>query len=1121
MSEESRDIPDGEERRRINEELDINILVEAAAGTGKTTSMVNRMVALIRRGKCEVGTIAAVTFTRKAAAELRSRFQVALEQAARDAVEHGLATDEAARLQSAVNQIERCFVGTIHAFCARLLRERPIEAGVDLAFREIEEHADALLRTQAWNEYVAALHATDDDILRELDELGITGFLTQRDEVLEELEELGLDIAQLESMFNSYVQYPDVEDWPTQDVPMPDLRPVMQEMREYADHMQAVEAIGFPSDRGNDKLMEFFERAPRLIRQVKPDRVADVMNLLARFHGSVGAVQKMWPVVSGEKIGKRESDRLKSFRERTKPLLTTWLECRYATIFRVLRPAKDVYDGIRTRAGVLNFQDLLMKAAELLRSNPSVREYFRARFTHLLVDEFQDTDPIQAEVMLLLTADDPHETQWKNCRPLPGSLFVVGDPKQSIYRFRRADIVTFNTVKDIMSRVSTPDDADSRVRNGDVIPLWTNFRSSKSVIGWINRVFAKVFPSKATRYSPSYHALEVGRHEEIDGDLTGVCTIKLPSGCSDSTAIELESSFVARAIRQALDEHQTIPRTQRQFDENEPHEAQARDFLILVHNKKYLTTFAETLEALGIPHEMSGAKAMDWLTEIQLLTHWLEAIYEPENSIALVAVLRGDLCGFSDPELYAFRKSGGRYDFRGTVPEGLASESAKRFEQAFRRLKSHADWLRRLPLFGAIERIVADLGLAARALTEESGQLRAGGLGKVVESLREAREQLHSLSDILGFLQNLQATDGEFDVSPAGPRNPNAVRLMNLHKAKGLEAPIVFLAGTAGAYLHPPTLHIDRTGDRPRGFAVVHGKKTDYGSPPLLAQPPDWERFKDEEKQFEQAEANRLMYVAATRAGSRLVIVDRESGGTKNPWRFFSKHFAGCSALEDPGVRQRPETASSSFSMDDYDRAADGIRQSWKTILTPSFVVASAKEIALSEKIRPEVDADGGLGSAWGAAIHRLLEAAVRNPTIDLLPLAVSTLSESRTTLLGREHDAIAIVKSVMASDIWRRSQTGSRCMSEVPFEYRQDAEPETDGKPMLIRGIIDLIFKEANGWVIVDFKTDACSAANVSKLAEYYRDQLLMYADAWSAMTGEPVAETGMFFTAVNQYVS
>src|SRR5271157_6048785 len=158
-----------------------------------------------------------------------------------------------------------------------------------------------------------------------------------------------------------------------------------------------------------------------------------------------------------------------------------WREWSYRPILRVMTDARVIYDTMRSQKRQLSYGDLLMKAAQLLRDKPHVRRYFQDRFSHLLVDEFQDTDPIQAEVMLLLTASDIGETDWRKVVPRPGSLFVVGDPKQSIYRFRRADIVTYNDVKDIIQR-GKPED-------GIVLELSSNFRATGSIISWVNEVF--------------------------------------------------------------------------------------------------------------------------------------------------------------------------------------------------------------------------------------------------------------------------------------------------------------------------------------------------------------------------------------------------------------------------------------------------------------------------------------------------------------------------------------------------------------------------------------------------------------------------------------------------------
>src|SRR5262245_33267353 len=149
-------------------DLGSTMLVEAAAGTGKTTCLVARMIGLLREGKCHIETLAAVTFTRKAAAELRTRFQLALEAAVQNS-----SGQNHERLVESLRHIERCFIGTIHSFCARLLRERPVEAGVDPGFVELDEIVDGQLRQQAWQEHVAALITTDDPILPELERLGL------------------------------------------------------------------------------------------------------------------------------------------------------------------------------------------------------------------------------------------------------------------------------------------------------------------------------------------------------------------------------------------------------------------------------------------------------------------------------------------------------------------------------------------------------------------------------------------------------------------------------------------------------------------------------------------------------------------------------------------------------------------------------------------------------------------------------------------------------------------------------------------------------------------------------------------------------------------------------------
>ena len=373
------------------------------------------------------------------------------------------------RLSDALDHAERAYIGTIHSFCGRLLRERPVEAGVDPAFLEFDDTVDFRLRKEAWGQYVAGLISTGDALLGELDDVG-------------------LEIGQLESAFLSYATYPDVAEWPAPEVELPNLDAVAEELRSYAAHMERLIPT-FPDDVGNDLLMPKYRRIARIVRQADLQRPAELLEILGEC-GKTKAVQKKWP--EGRKQGKREKERWQQFVEQhAQPLVEKWRHRRYSVVMSVLKDAVKSYGELRRDLGGLNYQDLLLQAAALLRDKSKIREYFRHRFTHLLVDEFQDTDPIQAEVMLLLTADNPKETDWHRCKPVSGSLFVVGDPKQSIYRFRRADIVTYSEVKKIIGE------------NGEIVSLTTNFRSQKSVIDWINETFEQILPDVADKYSPA------------------------------------------------------------------------------------------------------------------------------------------------------------------------------------------------------------------------------------------------------------------------------------------------------------------------------------------------------------------------------------------------------------------------------------------------------------------------------------------------------------------------------------------------------------------------------------------------------------------------------------------
>ncbi len=1094
--------PDQAVRDVIIRELEKNVLVEAAAGTGKTTSLVARMISLIRSGRCPIDKLAAVTFTRKAAAELRTRFQVGLEKAAREAV--GI---ERGRLAEAVARVERCFLGTIHSFCGRLLRERPVEAGVGSEFVELDDDKDGEMRRQAWSEHVDRLIADDDPLLAGL-------------------EELGLDIGALRSTFERFADYPDVVEWPADEIALPDPEPVLAALRGYVERMESL-APTLPDDPGNDELIPKYGRYPRRVRQAnlrRPGELYEVLDPFTRSQPKV--VQKMWP--GGKPQAKAEEEAWRQFAQNHAiPYVEVLRQVRYNRILKAFQPAIVIYDRIRRDAGGLNFQDLLLTASRMLRDNPPIRRYFRSRFTHLLVDEFQDTDPIQAEVMLLLTADDPDEANWRRCRPVSGSLFVVGDPKQSIYRFRRADIVTYSEVKRIIEATG-----------GRVVSLTANFRTTAPLLEWMNGTFARRFPSDATEVAPAHSPLQVGRVDERAGDLAGLYVLDA-LGTNKDEILDYEPAVVARTIRHALDSQRRVPRSKREREE--PETAQPGDFLIVTRNTTNLSRYARELQSLGVPHQVTGGTALNELEELRLLFTCLRSLARPDDPVALVAALRSELFGISDAALYAFKRAGGRFSFRNPVPlDGLSQEDRESIKDAFTRLSRYYRWLYLLPPVASVEKIAADLGLLARAFAAPGGDVRAGSLAKVFELIRAAAIEQLSVMDLVDYLERLVDSDQKHDGISVRPHDGPVVRLMNLHKVKGLEAPIVFLSDPTGQFDHPVDLHIDRSGESVRGYMAVYGPKPNVGHarPRLLAYPSDWRRLETTERAFQQAENERLLYVAATRAGASLVVARRDKRAAGNPWQSLADDLSGHAIHEDPGPQVPPVRPQVRVLVKDIDAAQKSIDERWEVSRKATYVTERIKEVSLN---RPHSLSDwaddtplflsikepgelvegpvaGEHGVEWGEDMHVLLEAAMRKPDADLQSLARS-LTRERDGDDERVKALVKSVHSVQQSAIWKRARASRRALAEVPLMMMVPANETGTGRSTVRRGVIDLAFLEPQGWVIVDYKTDHAEPRLIPKLVEHYRPQVRAYAAAWRTLVGQPVHEVGLFFTNGNRY--
>ncbi len=1121
--------PDSESRERILSELDKSMLVEASAGTGKTTCLVGRMIGLLRTGSCVADTLAAVTFTRKSAAELRARFQIGLEQAASSAENN----DERRRLVTALDGLDRSFIGTIHAFCSRLIRERPVESGVDPGFVELDDDADAQLRMQAWLEYVEELLATDDPILPEFERLGlkVSASTSTSNDLLTELDELGLEPTDLGAAFLRLAEYPDVEDWPAEQVALPDLTDCIDDLRVYVKHMLATE---LPEKFGNDQLMVKYRLIPRVLEQVQGDLIkpAELMPILEQFREFTRKriVQKNWLEGKGQALA--ELDRWNDFAlTHAEPLVQAWREHRYEPVMRAIRGAQHVYDRLRREQGTLNFQDLLLVSATLLREQPLMRAYFRQRFSHLLIDEFQDTDPIQAEVMMLLTSDDDSETDWRLCRPSPGSLFVVGDPKQSIYRFRRADIMTYEKVKTCIE-----------ASGGEVVSLTSNFRSNEPIINWINQCFEQVFPAATTKYSPANSPLQpsgvvatrAASNDENSAGREGIVVLRHPNvgKQADARVAANEAEWIARSIRAAIDERQPVARTKEELQRGLPEHVVPGDFMIVLRNRYKTTEYARALQRYGLPNAVTGGSILNEVPELRWLHLCLSSVDRADDPVALVAVLRSELFGVDDTTLYNFRRAGGIFNFRAPIPETLKAAERDQLNSAFTSLKQYANWLRKMPAEAAIEKIAANLGLIASASADDDGGFHAGSLLKAIQLLQ--REPGIAVADYVEALGRLVSSEESHDGVSASPPSETPVRVMNLHQCKGLEANFVFLANPTGEIDHPVGIHIDRTELKPRGFFAIYGRRRNKRSfaRAVLAQPPQWSDFAVEEQRFLDAEENRLLYVAATRAGRGLTIsqLANASGNKKNPWRLFEADMESATQFVEPkSIASGRPTAGIENNTDsiEWDAVEKAIESRWMAVMQPSYAVQSIKAAALSPGAKPRGELSHG--AEWGNVLHSLLESLIQNPIggsegeddaadDSILRLAMSLLQQEGLPS-SLANDVLNTANRVITSSVWRQATNSSQCLSEVPIAWLDESESELK---TIHRGVIDLAFWEPDGWWIVDYKTERVPASELPALVDYYRPQIQAYSDAWRHVTdGAVVASQGILFTATGDYFS
>jgi ATP-dependent exoDNAse (exonuclease V) beta subunit len=822
-------LSDQEARRRIQEELTTSFIVEAAAGTGKTTEIVNRVVAVLADGIAVVGAIVVVTFTNKAAGELKLRLRLELERRRQEEPE-GVTRD---RLDDALAHLEEARISTIHSFCNDLVAERPVEARIDPSFRLLAETEGELLHARAFQSWLEDRLSDPPEALRRA--------------LRREFWQSPIDVLQGDA--RAFVDWRDCQT-PWERVPfdrVTAIHAIVEQLTALSDDLQrnARDDLAFDLQAGA-ALVAY-------IRQTEQVRARDHDELEGRLIGLLdnrffknprraGSPQFARGLLRADLVRRHAGlvAALEGFRDRANADLAPLLQ---AEIFASL----DRYDDRKAAAGVLDFSDLLLRTRDLLRDNAAVRSELQRRYTHLFIDEFQDTSALEAEILLLLASDDPGISNWRAVRPAAGKLFVVGDPKQSIYGFRRADIRVYRAVH-----------AQLVAAGVEPLTLTTSFRALPEIQRFVNASFA---PEMTGDLQPPYVPLTAYREPETTQPTIVALPVPAPYGrrrdvtkgairaCFPDTVAAFVDWLVRESGWQVRERGGLVP-------------VAARHVCLLFKNfrsgdEDLTRPFVNALEARDLPHIVVGGRSLHAREEIETLRAALAAIEYPDDELSLYATLRGALFSFTDAELLAYRTAHGLDYTRlpTAVPAHLEPiRSVLEFLRSLHRLRNTR------PAADTVMRLLEFTRSFANFVFRPSGeQVLANVL--LIDELAHAYDRSEALS-FRGFVQQLEihAERNQAAEAPTLEEGTEGVRMMTAFKSKGLEFPVVILA--------------DPCPDRRSGQATryVDAERSLHARAIAGCAPRELTENATASIDLEEAEVVRLAYVAATRAQDLLVV---------------------------------------------------------------------------------------------------------------------------------------------------------------------------------------------------------------------------------------------------------
>jgi ATP-dependent helicase/nuclease subunit A len=1087
-------IPDQTARERIRTDLATTLFVEAGAGSGKTTALVQRVLALVITGLAEIARIAAITFTEKAAAELRDRVRSELESFA---ARHP-GTTEAMRCQLGLEQLDSAAVGTLHSFAKRVLGEHPIEAGLPPRVDVLDEVSSSVAFEHRWSMFQDDLLA-DPEMERTLLLLFGAGVRPEALRYLAQDFEDNWDLAE-EQVPASAPEPPSVRELFTTVLPLVS--------------GLCSEPCRDPADKLRLRIDEIADRVAEL------QAIDDEVELIeALGPGAVPALPKFKVGRLGRSASWRDVDDVRRRVAQTG-------ECLEATRQVVLSScARKVGSAIRRftlgaarerqTSGELQFHDLLVLARALLRDprhGPAVRARLHQRYQRLLLDEFQDTDPIQVELAVRIAAADPASEAttrlpWDEVEVAPGRLFVVGDPKQSIYRFRRADISVFLA-------------AEARFgRAGGKIELTANFRSGAPVIDWVNGTFGALMSETddvavPLPSQPAYTALDPTRPGPGVGPAVSVLgRLEHPKEIKADELRTAEAGEVAATVTRVVHEGWRVGDGRGGW-----YRAGLGDITILVPARTSLPFLEDALEDAGIPFRAEATSLVYSTRAVRDLLMVLRAVDDPTNYLYIVSALRTPLLACGDDDLFRFHaEHGGRWSYLADQPETVPVDDPVRQGLAYlSSLYNKRSWL-------APSELLTRIALDRRALELGFGEGRPRDVWRrlrfVIDQARAWSEATGgNLRQYLGWVA-LQTAEGARVAEAILPEtDDDAVRVMTIHAAKGLEFPVTIVSGMSTipqARYAPAQVVFPPTGEV--GYRFSGHVTTE-----------EYDAWKPIDEQMGLHERIRLLYVACTRARDHLVLSLHRKARAQPPEPATRTNaellVEGMGALlsELPDAAELtepvPVVVEPPSSPPPFDRWLAERTAALEHASRPRAVAATA----LTEEgaLDPEVEPDAGLqkrprdldlppwlkgryGSAVGRAVHGVLQ-MVDLATGGGLEGAVAAQSEAEA-VVERADDVGRLAGIALASAPVREAATS-------PHWREVYVCAPVGGR--LLEGYVDLLYRTPAGLVVVDYKTAATSdPEELDRRVEVYRNQGASYALSVSAATGEPVVRVTFLF--------